>query len=424
MLPPLFQSASLRTIRSRASRNRRASAARSAAGRPARKTNGSASVDIRGTRSTPEASAQLAFTSGLKRNPSRVAAGRSTRSGMRTESVNTMKLVTSPKQRMSRMWVLLAAIAMFVPQVSQAASGKPGVREVQVPFGSLKPAATIKVGRTADWVLVTENAVWIATTKPYAVQRIDPAINKIIATVALSGEACSGQTYAFGSIWVPLCGKNPALVRINIDTNAISATLPVGPVDAEESITASDDSVWIVTERNSTLDRIDPSNNSVRQKIPIPPGSYNPFFSNGVVWITGVENNVLTAVDASTGKVMESFHVGSKPRFLFSGGGSVWVLNQGDGSISRVDEKTRKVVARVQVGIPGTGGDLVYAEDHLWIASFGVPLSLIEPTTNKVSRQWVGRGGDSLRYGHDSIWLTDYYRGLLWRFRIQDLTKK
>jgi virginiamycin B lyase len=198
----------------------------------------------------------------------------------------------------------------------------------------------------------------------------------------------------------------------------------VGPVDAEESITASDDSVWIVTDRNSTLDRIDPSTNSVRQKIPIPPGSYNPLFSNGIVWVTGVENNVLTAVDASTGKVMESFPIGSKPRFLFAGGGSVWVLNQGDGSVSRVDEKTRKLVATVQVGIPGTGGDLVYAEDHLWIASFGFPLSRVDPTTNKVTCQWVGRGGDSLRYGHDAIWLTDYHRGLVWRFPIRELVKQ
>jgi virginiamycin B lyase len=338
--------------------------------------------------------------------------------------MNTMKTITCPKLRTSRTWVFLAAIATFVPQVARADSRKPGVKEVQVPFSSLKPSATIKVGRTADWVLVTENAVWVATTKPYAVQRIDPATNTIVATVALSGEACSGQTYAFDSIWIPICGKNPTIVRINTVTNAISATLPVGPVDAEESITASDDSVWIVTDRHSTLDRIDPSSNAVRQKIPIPPGSYNPLFSNGVVWITGVENNVLTAVDASTGKVMESFQIGSKPRFLFSGGGSVWVLNQGDGSVSRVDEKTRKLVATVQVGIPGTGGDLVYAEDHLWIASFGFPLSRVDPTTNKVTCQWVGRGGDSLRYGHDAIWLTDYYRGLLWRFPIQEVLKK
>jgi len=89
-----------------------------------------------------------------------------------------------------------------------------------------------------------------------------------------------------------------------------------------------------------------------------------------------------------------------------------------------VDEKTRKLVATVQVEIPGTGGDVMYAANQLWVASFGVPLSRIDPTSNKVSLQWVGRGGDSLRYGHDAIWLTDYYRGLLWRFPIEEVMEK
>ena len=35
-----------------------------------------------------------------------------------------------------------------------------------------------ELAATADWVLVTEDAVWIAGTKPYSVQRIDPATNK------------------------------------------------------------------------------------------------------------------------------------------------------------------------------------------------------------------------------------------------------
>jgi virginiamycin B lyase len=85
--------------------------------------------------------------------------------------------------------------------------------------------------------------------------------------------------------------------------------------------TASEDSVWIVSDKNGTLNRIDPSTNNVRQKISIPPGSYNPLFSNGIVWITGVESSVLTAVEASTGKVLESMVVGPKPRFLTLGGG-------------------------------------------------------------------------------------------------------
>jgi streptogramin lyase len=171
----------------------------------------------------------------------------------------------------------------------------------------------------------------------------------------------------------------------------------------------------MVTDTSGTLNRIDPLTNSVRQKISIPPGSYNPIFSDGTVWITGVEDGVLTAVNADTGEVLESVPVGPKPRFLIAGSGSVWTLNQGDGTVTRVDEKRRKVLATIQVGIPGTGGDIGYGAGSVWPTVFDVPLTRIQAATNKVVRQWLGNSGDSLRFGFGSIWITDYKKGLLSR---------
>jgi glutamine cyclotransferase len=301
---------------------------------------------------------------------------------------------------------------------------KPGVKEVQVSFASLRPSATIKIGGTGDWALVTDDAVWVASTKPYAVLRIDPSTNKILAAIKVPGEACSGLASGFGSIWVPLCGKKSSLVRVDATKNLITARLPIPPAGPEGGITASDDSVWIVSDKNGTLNRIDPSTNDVRQKISIPPGSYNPVFNNGIVWITGVESSVLTAVEASTGKVLQSMAVGPKPRFLTVGGGSVWTLNQGDGTVSRVDEKSGKVIATIRVGIPGAGGDIAYGGESVWPTVLSVPLTRIDARTNKVVRQWVGKGGDSLRFGFDSLWLTDYKQGLLSRIPISQLLKQ
>lgn len=44
-----------------------------------------------------------------------------------------------------------------------------------------------------------------------------------------------------------------------------------------------------------------------------------------------------------------------------------------------------------------------------------VPLTRIDASTNKVVRQWVGKGGGSLRFGFNSLWLTDYKKGVLSR---------
>jgi streptogramin lyase len=292
---------------------------------------------------------------------------------------------------------------------------KPGVKQVQLPFLELQPSATFNIGGTADWVLVTENAVWVAATKPYALRRIDPVTNSIVATVPLPGEACSGLAYGFGSVWAPLCGEKPGLARIEIATNSLSTMLPIPPAAAEGGIAASAESVWMVTDSKGKLSRIDPSTNSVRQSTPVPPGSFNPIFSAGVVWLTGTQSNVLTAVDARSGRVLESVSVGSQPRFLTAGGGSVWVLNQGDGSISRVDEKRRKLIATIQAGLPGKGGDIAFGAGSVWASVFDIPLTRIDATTGTVLRQWVGTGGDSLRYGFGSIWITDYNKGLLLR---------
>jgi streptogramin lyase len=317
---------------------------------------------------------------------------------------------------------LLFLVATSSAIAAQSANApKPGVMGVQVPFASLKPSATLKIGGTADWVLVTDDAVWVAGTKPYSVQHIDPMTSKIVAKIGLPGEACSGLASGFGSVWVPVCGKKPALVRVDAQKSKVIATLPISPAGEEGGIATSTDSVWMVTDKAGTLNRIDPATNSVRQKISIPPGSYNPIFSNGVVWVSGVESGVVTAVDADSGEVLDSIPVGANPRFLTAGGGSIWTLNQGDGSFTRVDEKGRKVLAGVQAGIPGTGGDIDYGADSVWLTVFDVPLTRIDATANKVVRQWVGKGGDSLRFGFNSLWITDYKKGLLLRISIQEV---
>jgi streptogramin lyase len=294
---------------------------------------------------------------------------------------------------------------------------------VQRPFAGLKPAAIWKIGGTADWVVITPDAVWVAGSRPDSVERIDPKTNKVAATVPLPAEACSGLEFAFGSIWAPVCTTPPSMIRIDVKTNQVSATLNIGPAAPEGGIAASADSVWLVTDKAGTLSRIDPKTNIVRQKIQVAAGSFNPVFSEGTIWISGLETNALTAVDAATGKVHDTIAIGPKPRFLVADAASVWTLNQGDGSISRVDARTRKLVATISAGLSGEGGDICFGGGSLWATLFGLPLTRIDPATDKVMRQWKGPGGDSMRFGHNAIWLTDYRAGTLGRYPLEELLK-
>jgi len=290
-----------------------------------------------------------------------------------------------------------------------------GVKAVQRSVSKLPRAATLSLGGTPDWLAISDDAVWVANAKFKAVQRVNPKTNSLAAKIELPAEPCSGLAFAFDTLWVPLCGKPASLARVDPRTNEIVATLPFGPADSEGGITASEDSVWLVTNENGTLLRIDPQTNAVRQKILIPSGSFNPLYGDGFVWVTGNKTSVLTPVNSRTGDVVPSIPVGPQPRFLASGAGYIWTLNQGDGTITRVNARSREAVGTVGAGIPGPGGDICYGAGFAWATIFDVPLTMVFAESNEVLHQWVGPGGDAIRFGHGSLWLTDLRNGLLWR---------
>src|SRR5580693_1711868 len=105
-------------------------------------------------------------------------------------------------------------------------------------IAELTPEATIHVGKTADWVAITADAVWVGSTGPFAVHRIDPQTNQVVASVALPGEPCAGLATGFGSLWVPMCTAKPSLAKVDLAANRLTAVFDVGPAAAEGGITA------------------------------------------------------------------------------------------------------------------------------------------------------------------------------------------
>jgi hypothetical protein len=90
-------------------------------------------------------------------------------------------------------------------------------------------------------------------------------------------------------------------------------------------------------------------------------------------------------------------------------------LNQGDGTVSRVDAKTGKLITNIELGIPGSGGELAFGEGHVWATVFQVPITEIDPATNTVVKQWFGTGGDSIRAAHGSVWISNLREHNVWR---------
>jgi virginiamycin B lyase len=297
-----------------------------------------------------------------------------------------------------------------------AAADAPTSRSI----AELVPIAVIPLGTTADWVAITEDAVWVGTTGPNAVQQIDPRTNARVATVPLPGNPCAGLAVGFGSLWVPLCAEPNALARVDLRTRAVTVLPGLGPAAKEGGVTTSPDSVWLVVDDRASLARIDPASGRVRQTIPVPRGSYNPLYSDGQVWVTRADGAEVTVVDAGSGAVLATARSGPNPRFLTAGAGAVWTLNQGDGSLTRIDARTRAATKTIALRTPGHGGDIAFGAGMVWTTMDQVPLSVVDAATGAVLCQWTGPGGDSLGIGHGGIWLTDYHAGTVSRLGLDD----
>ena len=126
------------------------------------------------------------------------------------------------------------------------------------------------------------------------------------------------------------------------------------------------------------------------------------------------EHGSVSRVDPTTNLVTDTVDVGPKPRFTTVGGGSIWTLNQGDGTVSRVDVKTRKLTTNIPLASPERVAKLPTAK----VTSgrrFSKSRNANRSSDQQVIKQWLGAGGDSIRVGHGSVWISNLRQQNLWR---------
>jgi virginiamycin B lyase len=291
---------------------------------------------------------------------------------------------------------------------------KPGVKTpgVQRPLSALHPETVYPVEGSPDWSVMAKDAVWITSARANHVVQLLPETGKPGLMVDIP-KPCSGLAYGWDSVWVPSCGERK-LLRLDEATGKVIAEIPADPANSEGSIAVGAGSVWLVV-KPSTLIRVDPKKNAVVATLELPSESEDPAFGEGYLWITSFGHDQLLKVDPKTNKVVATIAVGPQPRFLTVGAGAVWTLNQGDGTISRVAAKTDKLVATIECGIPGTGGDITFGAGSVWATLYGFPLTQVDAKTNIPVKQWAGKGGDGLRFGFGSLWLSNGGQQNVWR---------
>jgi virginiamycin B lyase len=194
-------------------------------------------------------------------------------------------------------------------------------------------------------------AIWATNHRGGSVSHIDPATNKVVASVSVGDPGPGGPHeigLGLGSVWVS-AGKAGTVVRIDPRSNRIQAAINVpSGASACSGFAIDDTAVWVPSCGDAKLmTRIDPKSNTASAAIELGGYGADPALIDGAPW--------LVVSDADTS---------SSP-----------------GRLVRIDPSTNKLDRAVSLGDAFAGGNVVVTADSLWVGDLGenrvlrIPLS-------------------------------------------------
>jgi YVTN family beta-propeller protein len=233
---------------------------------------------------------------------------------------------------------------------------------------ALEPSPQVLDTVSTQWpptgVAYAFDSLWV-TTDGGGVKRVDPAADRVVATVPEGGfpvRAAGG----FGSVWVANCGLGHVL-RINPETNRVIATIDTG--DCPFGVAAFAGSLWVAN-ADDHVSRIDPSTNDV-----------------STIHVRSATCTVETCPDG-----------GDLYRELAVGYGAVWTTTH-RGRLLRIDPRTNRVTGvRVAPGLT-TVTSVTIGFGTVWatVADAAQEIVRVAPRTMKVTARLASRHGRASR---------------------------
>ena len=156
-------------------------------------------------------------------------------------------------------------------------------------------------------------SLWVGNNGDRTVSRVDPATNKVTATIGVGAGPC-GVAIGAGAVWVNGYGTD-SVIHVNPTTQKVVKR--IHRPDQIWDVTFGAGSVWATETNLGYVNRINPKLNKVRHRIRIPGsgGPANLRYAAGAVWVGTQVGRKIYRIDARTNRVT-SIRVGSGPRGL------------------------------------------------------------------------------------------------------------
>jgi DNA-binding beta-propeller fold protein YncE len=304
-------------------------------------------------------------------------------------------------------------------QPSPSPSLSPSPSPSEVPFPSpilVSPIATIPV--TGAMALATDgSSVWLFTNDGKLV-RIDPATNKIGATVTLPSTTDAYQSLAGdpAGLWVTEWDMSKVL---RFDPLTLRATASIDVSYAPKGVLVTTAAIWVANTHGGSVARIDPKTNKIVETIVVgPTGNSGPNWLGrgfGSIW-TGVPNmGKVFRINEATNAIEASIYVtgpASPCGGLAATSTAIWITScDGANFVTQIDPATNTVVGTID--LRGKGYTFAVVADRPWLSPTDGQIVRLDPVSHAVDRvvapgPGFASGGADVVVAAGSMWVMDW----------------
>lgn len=277
-------------------------------------------------------------------------------------------------------------VALALAALLAGGAAVPGVARLRQqdtagrPAGRTLAVVAIPDGLFPSGMAVGAGSVWVGGGYRGVVYRVDPASNRVVATIPLTAVRVQDVAFGAGALWAVSPGGQ--LMKIDPATNR---QVRFGYVDrrAETANVGASGlrfgfgSLWAAIDARAVL-RIDPATWKTT-RIPAP-GAYGGSMAVGAggVWVgklasppTREGSDSVMLVDPASNRVVDTVGAGAhRCCSVAADSGSVWVLSSAapdtGATVRRIDPATRETVATIRLG--GDLGAVGVAGGSVWVA--------------------------------------------------------
>jgi len=193
------------------------------------------------------------------------------------------------------------------------------------------------------------------------------------------------------------------------DGGGVHASKPIPIGTAPLRVAAADDAIWVTSEPDGTLTKLDPeSGKPVGKPLQLGAGISGVAVGAGSVWVSDPRRGEILQVDPRSGAVARRIEVGGSPGPIAFGGGDVWVADENGAGVSAIDAKGGTVERRgvVPHAAPlrlavGAGG--------LWVSSASTGnVRRIDLSSGRIDAPIpVGRGPAGVTVAQGLVWVAN-----------------